>query len=202
VSISTKLGILFSVVLVASLSVASAQGKPQRVRAKIVALHGDVLQVERGSRTVSIELKPDTNISAVKNVSLSDVKAGTYIGAPAVQGTGGKLTASALLVFPEAARGTQEGHFPYDFGATSTMTNANVDAVVEATNGRELSVSYKGGRQKIVVPESVPVVTFAPATRADLKAGKKVVVVAIRTPKGSFQALVLLVEKDGVVPPL
>jgi len=30
---------------------------------------------------------------------------------------------------PEAARGTQEGHFPYDFGPTSTMTNANIDAV-------------------------------------------------------------------------
>ena len=86
------------------------------------------------------------------------------------------MTAGSLLVFPDGARGTNEGHFRYDFGANNTMTNANVDTVVTAKNGRELKLSYKGGTKVVTVPESAPVVTFAPATRADLTVGKKVFV--------------------------
>ena len=138
----------------------------------------------------------------LKPMQLSDVKAGTYVGAPAITGTDGKMTASALLVFPDAARGTQEGHFAYDFGASSSMTNANVDTIAAGVHGRDLTLSYKGGSNVVTVPENVPVVTFAPATRADLIPGKKVVVVVTPGPQGVFDAHVVLVEKDGVVPPL
>jgi hypothetical protein len=82
------------------------------------------------------------------------------------------------------------------------MTNASVDTIVTGTRGRDLKLSYKGGNNVVTVPEKVPVVTFAPATRADLVAGKKVVVVVTPAEHGAFQAHVLLVEKDGVVPPL
>src|SRR5258705_100659 len=82
-----------------------------------------------------------------------------------------------LIAFTEAARGTAEGHFPYDFGPASTMTNANVDQVVTGTKGRELSMSFKGGTTAVTVPENVPVVTPVPASRADLVPGKKVFLV-------------------------
>jgi hypothetical protein len=112
------------------------------------------------------------------------------------------MTAGSLLVFPDGARGTNEGHFPYDFGANNTMTNENVETIVAANNGRELKLSYKGGTKVVTVPESAPIVTFAPATRADLMAGKKVFVLTTPTKGGVFEARVLLVEKDGVVPPI
>jgi hypothetical protein len=67
-----------------------------------------------------------------------------------------------------AARGTGEGHYAWDLGANNSMTNANVDTVVESTSGRDLKLSYKGGSNSITVPANVPVVTLAPATRADL----------------------------------
>ena len=156
----------------------------------------------RSGDTVSIEVKPDVGVSALKAISLSDVKAGSYVGAEATASSEGKMTAGSLLVFPDGARGTNEGHFPYDFGANNTMTNASVDTVVTANNGRELELSYKGGTKVVTVPENVPVVTFAPATRADLTAGKKVFVLTTPTKGGVFEAHVLLVEKDGVVPPI
>jgi hypothetical protein len=46
-------------------------------------------------------------------------------------------------------------------GPNSTTTNANVDAVVEGTSGRDLKLSYKGGNKTVTVPANVPVVTFA-----------------------------------------
>jgi hypothetical protein len=199
-----KLCVLLATLTFAGASVAqTSDAVPQRVRGDIVSLQGDVLTVHPlGGGAVPIEVKPDVTVSALKAVKLSDIKAGTYVGAPAIADPAGKLTASALLVFPEAARGTNEGHFAYDFGSNSSMTNANVDAVVTGASGRELKLSYKGGSNSVTVPENVPVVTFAPASRADLIAGKKVVVVVTKTAQGVLEAHVLFVEKDGVAPPL
>ena len=150
--------------------------------------------------TVSIDVKPDVGVSALKPAKLSDAKVGSYVGTPALAGSDGKLTATSMIVFPEAARGTAEGHFAYDFGPQSTMTNANVVSVVTGTSGRELNLSYKGGSSTVTVPENVPVVTPVPASRADLTAGKKVFLVVTPGASGAYDAHVLFVEKDGLAP--
>jgi hypothetical protein len=149
---------------------------------------------------VSIDVKPDLAVSAVKPAKISDAKVGSYVGTPALTGHDGKTTATSMIVFPEEARGTAEGHFPYDFGPTSTMTNANVASVVTGTKGRELNLSYKGGTTTVTVPSNVPVVTLASASRADLTAGKKVFLVVAPGSDGVYDAQVLFVEKDGVAP--
>ena len=82
------------------------------------------------------------------------------------------------------------------------MTNANVDNVVTATSGRELTVSYKDGTKTITVPPSAPVVTFTEATRADMIAGKKVFVIATSSGAGKYEARRVIVEKNGVAPPM
>ena len=177
--------------------------KPTRIRGDIVSLSGDVLKVHRRSGdTVSIELQPTATVSAVKTMQLSDIKPGTFIGTAATTGTDGKLTATEVVVFPEAARGTGEGHYAWDLGPNSTMTNANVDTVVQATDGRNLKLSYKGGSNEVTVPPNVPVVTFMPAARTDLTPGKQVFVVATSGSQGTYVAQRLVVEKDGVVPPM
>jgi hypothetical protein len=81
-------------------------------------------------------------------------------------------------------------------------SNANVDAVVKGSNGRDLALWYKGDRNTVTVPDNVPIVTFAPATRDDLLPGKKVFVVATPTEQGGFEALRGVVEKEGVAPPM
>jgi len=143
-SIRKQAGVMLAAFLFAGAALAQApDGKPVRIRGDIVSLQGDILTVHRRSGdTVSIEVKPDVGVSALKAIRLSDVRAGSYVGAEAISGRDGKMTAGSLLVFPDVARGTNEGHFPYDFGANSTMTNANVDTVVTANNGRELKLSY------------------------------------------------------------
>ncbi|HEX7912937.1 MAG TPA: hypothetical protein VF534_33250 [Paraburkholderia sp.] len=203
-SMHKKLCVLVAALTLACVSFAQTSNvKRERIRGDILSLHGDVLTVHRHSGdTVSIEVKPDVAVTALKEIKLSDVKVGSYVGTPAMTGPDGKLIATSVLLFPEAARGTQEGHFAYDFGPNSTMTNANVDSLVTAASGRELKLSYRGGSNTVTVPENVPVVTFAPATRSDLTSGKKVIVVVTPAQYGVFEAQVILVEKDGVVPSL
>jgi hypothetical protein len=177
--------------------------KPQRIRGEIVSLDGQALKVQsRTGEAVAVDVKPDVLITALKAIKLSEIKPGSFVGTAATTGADGKLTASEVLVFPEAARGTGEGHYPWDLGPNSTMTNANVDAVVEGTHGRDLTLSYKGGSNTVTVPDNVPIVTFAPATRDDLQPGNKVFVVAKPAEQGAFEALRVVVEKDGVAPPM
>jgi hypothetical protein len=203
-SIRLKLAASFIALTFASAAFAqSSTGKPERIRGDIVSFAGSTLTVHRRSGdNVTIEMSDSSRINAVKAIALSDIKPGSYVGAAAMPGPDGKLTAKEVLVFPEAARGTGEGHYAWDLGANSSMTNANVDTVVAGTSGRDLKLSYKGGSNTINVPTDAPVVTIIPATRDDLTTGKKVFVVAVPAKGGAYDAQFVVVEKDGVAPPM
>ncbi|HEY1997569.1 hypothetical protein [Paraburkholderia sp.] len=203
-SIRMKLGVTLATLAFAGVALAQTPAaKPSRIRGEVVSLDGDVLKVHRRSGdTVTIDLKPTVTVSAVKSMQLSDIKQGSFIGTAATTGTDGKLTATEVVVFPEAARGTGEGHYAWDLGPNSSMTNANVDTVVQGTSGRDLKLSYKGGNNVVTVPQNVPIVTFVPAARTDLTAGKKVFVVATPAGQGAYEAQRVVVEKDGVAPPM
>ena len=186
----------------ASASFAQAAAAPSRIRGEIVSLNGDTLIVHRvNADNVTIDFKPDVGVGAVKNVKLADIKPGAYVGAASTPGPDGKLTAREVLVFPEAMRGSNPGHYPWDLAPNTMMTNANVDTIVQGSNGRELTLSYKDGSKTITVPENAPVVTFTEAARSDVVAGKKVFVVAKPDGPGKYTALRVIVEKDGVAPP-
>lgn len=175
---------------------------PIRIRGEIAAVDATSLTVVRSTgQTVKIAIKPDQAVGALKNVKLADIAKGAFIGTATKTGPDGKLVAVEVLVFPEASRGSNEGHYAWDLLPGGMMTNANVDAVVNSVSGRTLQLSYKGGNKEVFVPEDVPVVTPAPATRADLIAGKKVFVVASGT-ASNLTATRILVEKDGVAPPM
>jgi hypothetical protein len=203
-SFRLKLAVSFAALTLAGTAVAqSSANKPERIRGEIVSFSGTSLQVHRRSGdTVTVEMKDSTGLNAVKAIQLSDIKPGSYVGTAAMPGPDGKLTAKEVLVFPEAARGTGEGHYAWDLGANSSMTNANVDTVVQGTSGRDLKLSYKGGSNTVNVPTTVPVVTLVPATRGELTTGKKVFVVATPEKNGSYEGNLVVVEKDGVAPPM
>jgi hypothetical protein len=176
---------------------------PTRIRGEITAVDANTVTVKRrGSGDVlKIALKSDVNVGAVKNIQLADIKQGAFIGTATETGADGKLTALEVVVFPEAARGTGEGHYAWDLMPGSMMTNANVDTVASGVKGRVLTLSYKGGSKEVTVPDATPVVTFAPAMRADLIVGKKVFIVATGA-SSAYTATRIVVEKDGVVPPM
>ncbi len=182
---------------------AFAQAKPERIRGDIVSFADGTLKVHRRSGdTVTIAVPDALPVNALKTIQLADIKPGSYVGTAATPGPDGTLTAKEVLVFPEAARGMGEGHYAWDLGANTSMTNANVDTVVQGTSGRDLKLSYKGGSNTVTVPPTAPVVTPIPAAHTDLQTGRKVFVVALPKGGGSYDAKNVIVEKDGVVPPM
>src|ERR1700735_1312051 len=182
-----KLGVLFAALALTGTALAQVPAKVTRIRGEIVSRSGSTLTVHRNSGdNAVIALAPDVSLAAVKKIKLSDIKPGSFVGTTAMTGGDGKRTATEVHVFPESARGTGEGHYAWDLGPNSTMTNANVDSVVEGTSGRDLKLSYKGGNNVVTVPQNVPIVTFAPASRTDLTPGKKGFVGGRPAARGTF----------------
>ena len=94
-----------------------------------------------------------------------------------------------------------QGHTPWDLQPGTTMTNANVESAVVAAGNRELTLKYKDGAQKILVPEGVPIVRTVPGSRADLVVGEYIFTAAQAFPDGKMTAQRIQVSKDGVKPP-
>ena len=176
---------------------------PTRIRGTIAALDGQTLSINtREGSKVDVLLSDPLTVSTVKKVDLADIKPGTYVGIATRTAANGELQALEVLVFPEAMRGAGEGHYAWDLEPGSMMTNGTVTGAVQATSGRELSMSFKGDTNKIIVPPSVPIVTFAPAERSDLKSGAPVMFGATKNTEGKLAASRVTVGKDGVAPPM
>jgi hypothetical protein len=97
--------------------------------------------------------------------------------------------------------GTGDGHRPFDLGDDSTMTNGSVGDLV-TSNGRTMTVNYKGGQKKIVIPDDVPVVNLVPGDRTLLKPGVKVVLQAQKGADGALNAQSISAGENGLTPPM
>ena len=176
---------------------------PTRIRGTIASLEGNHLIVNsRDGTKIPVTLNEPLTVVTVKKADLNALPANSYVGIATRTGTDGKLTALEVLVFPEAMRGAGEGHYAWDLEPGSMMTNGTVKGAVSASSGRELTVGYKDDAKTIIVPAAAPVVTFAPAERADLKPGAPVFLGATKSADGTFSAGRVTVGKDGVAPPM
>src|SRR5260370_33901256 len=115
-------------------------------------------------------------VVGIVKASLSDIKPGAFVGVTGMPQADGSQKAVEVHILPEAMRGTGEGHRQWDLQPQSTMTNANVEQTVAGVDGRTLTLKYQAAEKKIVVPPDVPVVSYVPADRRQLKPGVKIFV--------------------------
>lgn len=190
---------------IALATVAAAQNPPTaRIRGQIEKIDGQTVTIKsRDSAIVTVKLADNVGVNGVTKASLSDVTPGKYVGIASLPTNDGGLRALEVLILPDAMRGTNEGHFAWDLQPQSMMTNAMVAEVATAPAGRTLSLRYKDGEQKIVVPEGVPIVTMSQVDRSALVAGAHVFIFAAqRQPDGTFNAARINVGLNGLVPPM
>ena len=174
-----------------------------RVRGFVVSLDGSKLVVHaKDGSDVTVNLNDNFATLAVVKSSMADIKEGTFIGTATVTQPDSTLRSLEVVVFPENLRGFGEGHYPWDLGSKSMMTNATVANAVRGVDGQTVTVTYKGGEKKIDVPANVPVVAVVPATKADIMPGAPVFVPTERQADGSLRSGAVLFGKDGVIPPM
>jgi hypothetical protein len=191
------------VMMVSGIATALAQDTV-RVRGTIERIDGSTYVVKaRDGAELKVALADNPQIAGVVKASLSDIKQGSFVGVTAMPKADGSQSALEVHhIFPEAMRGTGEGHYPWDLQPQSTMTNANVEQVVTAVDGQTLTLKYKDGEKKIFVPANTPIVVYVQGDKSDLKPGAKVFIAAIKQPDGTLQGRAWRVGRDGVTPPM
>jgi len=184
-------------------SVAIAQDTV-RVRGTIDRVEGPIYVVKLRDGTESkISLAENGLVVAIVKASLADIKQGSFVGTTGMPQPDGSQKAIEVHIFPEAMRGTGEGHYPWDLQPQSTMTNANVDQTVAGVDGQVLTLNYKAGEKKIIVTPQTTIVTYVPGDMNDLKPGAKIFVAAAKKQAdGSLQAPRINYGKDGLTPPM
>ncbi|KMO11231.1 metal ABC transporter permease, partial [Methylobacterium platani JCM 14648] len=100
-------------------AVAPALAAPQveRLRGTIERVEGDSVTIRtRAGATETVHLASGTRVAQLAPASLDQVKDGSFIGTAAKAGDkpGGPPVALEVLIFPEALRGSGEGHYPWD----------------------------------------------------------------------------------------
>jgi len=192
-----------SLALAFAASPAWAQGTV-RVRGTIEKVEGNAFVI-KSREGAELKVVPADNalIVAIVKASTGDIKQGSFVGVTGMPQADGSQRAIEVHIFPEAMRGTGEGHYAWDLRPQSTMTNANVEHAVTAVDGQTLTLKYKDGEKKIIVPPEATVVTYTTGDKSELKPGTKIFVAAAKKlPDGSLEAPRINYGKDGLTPPM
>ena len=182
---------------------ANAQEAPVRVRGTIDRVEGDVYVVKaRGGGELKVKLADKATVVALIKASLADIKQGDYVGVAGMPQADGSQKALEVHIFPEAMRGTGDGHRGWDLQPSSTMTNGTVEQTAASSDGQVLTLKYKDGEKKIVVPPDAPIVVYVPGDKSELKAGASIFIsAAVKQADGTLQAPRVNVGR-GVAPPM
>ena len=174
-----------------------------RVRGTIDRVDGDTYVVKaRDGAELKLKLAPNAMVVSLIQASLADIKQGSYVGVAGLPLPDGSQKALEVHIFPESMRGVGDGHRGWDLQPSSTMTNGNVEQTSTSSDGQVLTLKYKDGERKIVVPPGIPIVAYVPGEVGELKAGARIFISAAnKQPDGTLQATRVNVGR-GVAPPM
>jgi hypothetical protein len=210
---------------------ALAAPQPQRVRGTVASISADSLVVHPASGSdITVSISGDTKYATVVKSDLAHVDKDSYIGT-ATKTVGSQLVALELVIFPASMRGAGDGHYDWDKigdstmsggasassmtngnveaampaggakSVSSAMTNGNIDTATDKSGAKQIVVSYKGGKQTIVVPPTAPIVAFKPAEMSAVKKGDTVFVNGVED-AGKVTGKFVAVGSEGVTPPM
>jgi hypothetical protein len=189
--------------LLAVTSIANAQGTV-RLRGTVDRIEGPMYVIKlRDGTEAKVTPTEKALFVAIVKASLSDIKQGSFVGTTGMPQADGSQKAIEVHIFPEAMRGTGEGHYPWDLRPQSTMTNANVEQTATGVDGQTLTLKYKDGEKKILVPPDAIIVTYVSGDKSEITPGTKIFIAAAKKlDDGTFQTPRINYGKNGLGPPM
>ena len=208
----------------------TATAAPLRIRGTIVATTSDSLTAHTANGDVTASLNASTAFVSVVPSDLNHVGTGSYVGAasksvgdklialsvivfpPSMKGASeghaayDVLTDTSLSGAPRTSSTMTNGSVTAVGGSesaasvNSTMTNGNVATTTTKGGVRQLTVTYNGGEQNILVPPTAPIVAFVPGAASIVRPGAAVFVNADEA-NGKITAGLVAVGSHGLTPP-
>lgn len=190
------LGLILGLIAVASSSVLAQ--KLVNIRGTVTAFDGKIISLNsREGGQVQVELPDNVNVAGTKTITLADVKPGMPLGVTTIKRADGEIVAIDVRPIPPTA---PPGLSPHDLQPGSTMTNAVLEGQMQSAGGAELTLNYKTGMVKVLVPPGTPMSATIPGNRSDIKPGETVSIAARAGADGKFVAARIQVSTRGVKP--
>jgi hypothetical protein len=210
---------------------AIAAPQPERLRGTVSAVSVSELSVHTATGEVSISLGSDTKYLRATRSNLNHIANDSYVGVATKNVGGKLVALDVLifpLSLKGAAEGhfgwdrlpdtTLAGGASTGSGMTngsvaavaqggsaaavnSTMTNGSVAAESGRGGVRQLTVTYKGGQEMILVPPTAPVATLRIGGVSDIRPGDSVFVNALAD-SGKTSAGLIIFGANGALPPI
>lgn len=198
-ALSTTFGLLMLSAAVMATAADLPVVKPLRGTVEEVS-NNTLTYIARSGAQQTISLTDKTGIARVSQSDIDSIKADSFVGSAAAPQSDGSLRALQVTVFESSLKGSGEGHYGWQNadGSVGTMTHGTVGKLSK-TDGRILTVNYKGGEKQLFVPDDVPIVYIEPGKADELVKGAKIVIFPSEDGK---TARGIAVGKDGFQPPL
>jgi hypothetical protein len=174
-----------------------------RIAGTIERVDGDEIAIHaiEGGGTNTVHLTKDAAVFGVTRATATDITPGAFIAVGAMPQPDGSQRAIRVTVFAESQRGLGEGFRPWDRAPGGTMTNATVAETVKSVEGHVVTVKYKDGEKRIVIPPETPILAYSVGERGELKPGAAVAITrAKRKLDGTWEADRINVGRGGVIP--
>ena len=184
---------------------AAAQQAPSvQVRGEVSSVDGRQLTIQTGDgQVVRVGLAPDARIFAMAPAKAEAIGPEAVVGVVGPSRTDERITASTVVIFPDALNGPSEGYFTWDPDPDSTLRHGSVRSAEAGPQGRVITLAYPQGGATAVIPPEAAVVTLEPGDPSLLRQGANVFIPsAERHQDGSFAAGALAVGRNGFVPPM
>jgi hypothetical protein len=180
-----------------------AADRQVHLRGEVTAMSGsEFTMTDRKGVKTTVKLPEQAQVMDVSRSNVAAIQENSYLGVAAAPAPEGKVRALGVMIFPEAARGLNEGHFPWDLGDKGTMTNATVAKVTKKAGATELEMRFGDKNQKVVLDSATVYGQFVPGKRELIMVGSKVLVIGNQTPDGATVGGFVLVGRDGFLPPI
>jgi hypothetical protein len=198
-----RLNLILCGVCVAFTAHSFAGNEALHIRGEVTSVSADEITItaRNGTRTV-VKLPEQAKVLDVSKANISAIQDNSYIGIAAAPAAQGKLKALGVMVFPEGARGLNEGQFPWDKGSRSTMTNATVAGVAHKTSATEIEVRFGDKIRTVVIDQGTVIGQFVPGPRDLINPKSKVMIIAEPGDTGTPVADMVMVGRDGFMPPI
>ena len=210
---------------------AVAAPQPERLRGIVTAVSANEVTVHTATGDVSMSVSGDTKYLTTVHADVKNITADSYIGVatkdvggkqvaldiiifpPAMKGAaeahfgwdrlpdttlgGGAHTGSSMTNGSVAA--VAQGRSAAT--TNSSMTNGSVATASESGGAKQLTITYKCGEQRVLVPPTAQIVTMQFGALSDIKPGVGVFVNAVAD-GGKTAAGLIIVGTQGAVPPI
>lgn len=156
--------------LAVALLVAISSASAQRLSGVVSSSAGGTVWLDDGT---SFAVTDATRVVVSRPGTMDELQGGQYVAITATRLADGSLLASMINIFPESQRGAFGGQFEQSSG--NLMTNASVaDATIDVVSGSELTVSFQGQTEHVVVPPTAQISVRSDGTMDDVQPGVRI----------------------------